>query len=169
MPLCFAYGSNMDVASMAARCPKSRPLGVAKLARHRFAIMPDGYGNVVRDPVANVPGVLWDIALADMRALDAYEQVASGLYTKVTQPVVKAAGGSARALVYMGKGEGGRPTRAYMELVIAAARAWNLPAAHVRKLETFLPPGAGGDRPTPEPVVVPRVRPRFATPLDRRD
>ena len=169
MPLCFAYGSNMDVAAMALRCPKSRALGVARLARHRFVIMPEGFANVVRAPASNVPGVLWDIALADMRALDAYEHVARGLYTKVIQPVAKAAGGSARALVYTGKGEGGRPARAYMEGVLAAARAWDLPAAHVRMLEGFLPRLAGGESGAPRPVAAPRVRPRFATPMDRKD
>jgi len=39
MPLYFSYGSNMDVAGMAARCPRSKPLGLARLAHHRLAIM----------------------------------------------------------------------------------------------------------------------------------
>ena len=50
MPLYFAYGSNMDEAAMRARCPKSRAVGLARLARHRFALMADGYATVVRDP-----------------------------------------------------------------------------------------------------------------------
>ncbi|HEY6732614.1 MAG TPA: gamma-glutamylcyclotransferase, partial [Roseiarcus sp.] len=28
MPLYFAYGSNMDVAAMARRCPRSKALGL---------------------------------------------------------------------------------------------------------------------------------------------
>ena len=48
MPLYFAYGSNMDIAAMARRCPASRPLGIARLARHRFAILQAGYATVVR-------------------------------------------------------------------------------------------------------------------------
>ena len=48
MPLHFAYGSNMDVAAMRARCPASRPLGLARLARPRFVITPEGYA-AVRD------------------------------------------------------------------------------------------------------------------------
>ncbi len=165
MPLCFAYGSNMDVAAMAARCPKSRPLGVARLPRHRFVIMPGGFANVVRDPVAAVHGVLWDIALADMRALDAYEGVGRGLYAKAIQPVVKAAGGASRAIVYIGRGEGGRPGVACMRGVVDAARHWELPPAYVRMLEGFLPRGAAGEPPAVE-APAPKVRPRFATPLD---
>jgi gamma-glutamylcyclotransferase (GGCT)/AIG2-like uncharacterized protein YtfP len=139
MPLMFAYGSNMDVAAMAQRCPRSRALGAARLVGFRFCIMPEGWGNVITDPRAVTHGVLWDVALADMRALDAYEQVERGLYRKITQSVIKAGGGAARALVYVGKAEGGTPRLEYIDGVIAAARAWKLPEAHVKYLETFRP------------------------------
>ena len=39
MPLYFAYGSNMDVAAMAQRCPRSKLLGVARLPRHKVFII----------------------------------------------------------------------------------------------------------------------------------
>ena len=79
MPLCFAYGSNMDRDAMAARCPASRPIGLARLARHRPAMMREGYLTVTRDPRRDVHGLLWDVALADMAALDRYEGVSGGL------------------------------------------------------------------------------------------
>ncbi len=182
MPLCFAYGSNMDRAAMALRCPGSKPVGVARLPRHRFVIMPEGYASVVRDPARDVWGVLWDVALADVRTLDAYEEVGRGLYGKIIQPVVKAAGGSARALVYVGRsGAGGRPKPGYLEGVLAAARDWGLPERYIREIEGLSPrrPAAGAlaDRQglgKPEagaqtPGGVAKVRPRFATPFDRRD
>ncbi len=49
MPLYFAYGANMDVEDMARRCPRSRPLGVARLMRHRLAIMREGWLTATRD------------------------------------------------------------------------------------------------------------------------
>ena len=64
MPLYFAYGSNMDRAAMAARCPASKALGSARLARHRFIVTSDSYASVVRDPRRTVWGLLWDIAFA---------------------------------------------------------------------------------------------------------
>ena len=175
MPLCFAYGANMDAQAMAQRCPRSQALGAARLMRHRFAIMPQGFANVITDPRASVHGVLWHIALADMRALDAFEGVRHQLYRKVIQPVMKAAGGSARAIVYMGEGEGGRAGPQYMADVIAAAKAWGLPPAHVRMLEGFAGGRAvlGGAAMQPESAKpeadAPRhkVTPRFATPFDR--
>lgn len=139
MPLCFAYGSNMDVDAMARRCPGSRPAGVARLAGHRPVIMPEGYASVVRDPRGMVWGLLWDLALADVPALDRYESVAAGLYEKVPQPVLTQAG-PRRALVYVGRsGGGGLPRPGYLEGVLEAGRAAGLPEAYLRSLAALGP------------------------------
>jgi hypothetical protein len=74
-----------------------------------------------------------------MRNLDRYENIAAGLYRKAIQPVLKAGGGTARAILYVGQGEGGRPQPSYMEAVVAAARDWALPETYIRALENFLP------------------------------
>ena len=142
--LYFAYGSNMDATAMAERCPRSRPLGLARLMRHRFTLMGrTGYASVRRDPRATVHGLLFDLALADVPALDRYEDVARGLYTKARRPVVLAMGGSRRALVYHGAdtSEGGIAPAGYMECVVAAARAAALPPAYVASLEAHLARG----------------------------
>jgi len=142
MPLYFAYGSNLDVEAMARRCPRSRPVGLARLERHRLAVMREGWLTVVRAPRATVHGLLWDLALADVAALDRYEGVAKGLYAKVVQPVV-APGGAKRALVYVGANAGpGAPSPDYIEGVIAAAHARGLPAEGIAALEVLAPSGA---------------------------
>ena len=105
MPLYFAYGANMDVAGMAARCPRSKPLGLAKLMRHRLAVMREGWLTATRDPRSSVHGVLWDLALADVAALDRFEGLGEGLYAKAVQPVLTP-GGPKRALVYFGANAG---------------------------------------------------------------
>ena len=102
MPLYFAYGLNMDPVGMAERCPRSRPLGLARLPRHRFIVTRDGYASVIRDPREEVHGVLWDCALGDVRTLDKFEDLTSGLYVKISQPVIVPAGAK-RALVYLGR------------------------------------------------------------------
>jgi gamma-glutamylcyclotransferase (GGCT)/AIG2-like uncharacterized protein YtfP len=128
VPLTFAYGVNMDVAGMAARCPRSKPLGVARLMRHRLVAMREGWLSVARDPRAIVHGVLWDITPADVAALDRFEAVGKGLYVKRLQAVV-AEQGPKRALVYFGANSGPGVLRAdYAREVIAAAQSWNLPA-----------------------------------------
>ncbi len=138
MPLYFAYGANMDLAGMAERCPLSRPLGRARLARHRILVMAEGFASIAPDPRENVHGVLWDLALRDVRALDQFEDVSRGLYKKVQLPVLREPFGSARALVYVGHWTRlGAPAPEYLAGVIAAARHWALPAAYVAFLESL--------------------------------
>lgn len=182
MPLYFAYGSNMDVEAMRTRAPNSRPLGVARLPRARFIIMQGGYASFVRDAQRSVHGVLWDLALADVRLLDRYEDVASGLYKKIQQPVLRAGGGSARALIYVGGSTArGEPHTGYMESVIAAARAWAMPDAYIRELSELAPRTKSAEAPvwrapdgSEQSATGPartgpaaKVRPRFATPFER--
>lgn len=143
MPLYFAYGSNMDRAAMRQRCPGSKPLGVARLARHRLVIAAQGYASVVRDPRRSVWGLLWDLALADVAALDRYEDVPNGLYGKTTQPVITPTG-ARRALIYLAADA--RPGPAgpgYVEGIIAAARDIGLPPDYIRGLEGLVPGTAG--------------------------
>ena len=135
MTLYFAYGSNIDRAAMAQRCPASQPLGPACLLGHRFILMPSGFASVVPDAACTVHGVLWDLARRDEAALDAYEEVAEGLFVKV-KLVVRTAEGARPALVYIGTGAGaGIAPPAYLAAVVAAARAWGLPEEYVQALE----------------------------------
>lgn len=128
MPLTFAYGSNMDAAAMARRCPRAKLLGRAVLPRHRVALTPEGYATVVRDPAARAAGLLWELSFADLAALDRYEEVATGGYRKIVQPVLREGASPTRALVYLavpGKILGRAPPD-YMAKIIAAAIAAGL-------------------------------------------
>jgi hypothetical protein len=135
MPLYFAYGSNMDVDAMARRCPRSKALGLARFERHRLAAMREGWLTAVRDPSSAVHGVLWDLALSDVAALDRYEGLSEGLYAKLTQAVI-AGSGPKQAIVYFGANAGPGVARpAYIAKVLAAAKSWPLPAEGVAALE----------------------------------
>jgi hypothetical protein len=122
MPLYFAYGANIDREAMARRCPRSKALGLARLARHRLAAMREGWLTAVRDPRASVHGILWDVALSDVPALDRYEGLAQGLYAKMAHPVLTELG-PRRALVYVGANAGPGALRPdYLAEILAAAR-----------------------------------------------
>jgi gamma-glutamylcyclotransferase (GGCT)/AIG2-like uncharacterized protein YtfP len=135
MPLYFAYGSNMNVGAMARRCPRSKALGLARLERHRLAVMREGCLTAVRDSHGAIHGVLWELALSDIASLDRHEDLSKGLYTKETQPVI-AERGPKRAIVYFGANSGPGVLRpAYIAEVLAAARSWPLPAEGLAALE----------------------------------
>jgi gamma-glutamylcyclotransferase (GGCT)/AIG2-like uncharacterized protein YtfP len=130
----FAYGSNMDRALMRVNCPSAKAVGTAVLRNHRFIIASCGYASVERRDGASVQGVLWRLTPRDVDALDRYESVATGLYDRDTLPV-QGPTGQASALVYVARARGlGRPKPGYLELVVAAARDWQLPDDYVMSL-----------------------------------
>ena len=134
MTLYFAYGSNMSRALMRRHCPHARPLGTAVLEGHRFIIMADGYASVVKYTGMCVYGVLWRLGPGETAALDAYESIDTGLYRRWVLPVTRG-GRDQAALVYVGHSRRrGRPKSGYMDLVLAAARDWSLPAPYVATL-----------------------------------
>ena len=125
----------MDVNAMGRRCPRSKALGLARLERHRLAVMREGWLTAVRASSSAVHGVLWDLALSDIAALDRYEGVSQGFYVKLTQAVI-AERGPKQAIVYFGVNSGPDAARsAYLAEVLAAARSWPLPAEGVEALE----------------------------------
>jgi hypothetical protein len=135
MPLYFAYGSNMDVKAMGRRCRRSKALWLARLERHLLAVMREGWLTAVRASSSVVHGVLWDLALSDIAALDRYEGLSQGFYVKLTQPVI-AERGPKQAIVYFGANAGPGAVRPdYISEVLAAARSWPLPGEGVEALE----------------------------------
>ena len=128
---------------MGRRCPRSKALGLARLERHRLAVMREGWLTAVRAPSSTVHGVLWDLALSDIPALDRHESLSQGLYVKLTQAVI-AERGPKQAIVYFGVNAGpGAARPAYLAEVLAAARSWPLPGEAVAALERMC-----GSRPT---------------------
>ena len=159
MPLYFAYGANMDVDGMAARCPSSKALGLARLPRHRPAIMREGWLTVVRDISADAHGVLWDLALSDVAALDRFEDVSTRLYAKIIQPVLTP-GGSRRALVYVGANAGpGKADAEYIASVLLSARRWRLPADGIAAYERLAREAGVKVEASPSTPALAKVRP----------
>jgi hypothetical protein len=137
--LYFAYGSNMSRTIMRRHAPAARPAGVAELAGYCFFITADGYASIKPAPGQNVHGVLWRLSPRDRVGLDAWENIEGGLCRAVTLPV-RSGGRRMTALVYIARQSGeGKPKPGYMELVIAAARAWGLPPDYLRSLQRWLP------------------------------
>jgi hypothetical protein len=92
--------------------------------------------------------VLWRITPRDRVTLDAWENIAGKLYRAAMLPV-RHAGQNRPALVYIARpSRTGQPKAGYMELVVAAAQAWHLPADYISSLQHWLPrrPVGAGSR-----------------------
>ncbi len=143
----FAYGSNMSHRIMRKHAPGAVVVGVATLPHYRFVITADGYASLEPARVEIVYGVLWRLTPRDRATLDAWENVAGGLYHPVTLPVQQD-GRYRPALTYLARpSRPGRAKAGYMELVIAAALEWQLPATYIASLRQWLPKRAGGAGP----------------------
>jgi hypothetical protein len=130
----FAYGANMSRAVMRRYASAAQPIGVAHLAGYRFVITADGYASVAPAAGHAVHGVMWRLTARDRATLDVWENVAAGLYTAEILPV-QVQRRRMPTLVYVARSRGaGRPKPGYMELVVAAGREWELPAAYLQSL-----------------------------------
>jgi cation transport regulator ChaC len=146
MTLHFAYGSNMSRPLMAVRCPQARALGLATLSGWRFIINSDGLASLVPQKGGRVHGVLWQLSARDVAAINAYEDLASGLYVSRLLPV-QVGERHANALVYLARRRGkGIPRPAYLQLVIEAALDWNLPQPYIRSITRWSPSRWRGTR-----------------------
>ena len=135
----FAYGSNMHRGVMRKHAPTALPIGVARLADYRFVITSDGYASVATAHTVIVYGVLWRLTPRDRVTLDLWENIAAGQYRAEILPVLQN-GRRRPALVYVARRRPlGRPKAGYMEIVVAAARALELPDDYIASLEEWLP------------------------------
>src|SRR6266704_2877683 len=143
----FAYGSNMSRPLMRGRCPTATALGTARLPGWRFVVTRDGYASIVPAPGAQVHGVLWRLCPRDLAALNAYESLDSGLYSRRVL-AVRWNGRRAAALIYLARARPrGRPRPGYQEIIVAAARDWRLPDRYIEVLEQWVASGLRAARP----------------------
>ncbi len=90
---------------------------------------------------------MWRLTPRDRVTLDAWENIAGGLYRAATLPVHQA-GQHIPALVYIARDRPpGQPRAGYMEVVAEAARAWNCPPTTLLPWKNGCPRGPPSVRP----------------------
>lgn len=137
--LYFAYGSNMNEAQMALRCPDSKIVGIAMLENHRFLINERGVASIAESQGKVVYGLLWSISQPDERQLDCYEGVGKGFYRKLTLSIAVQEHQTVDALLYVAScNEHGTPRLGYMETILRAAMCHNFSVASIEELKSWL-------------------------------
>ena len=94
----FAYGSNLNFAQMAYRCPEATAVGIAKLDGYELAFR-RGYLTILPKEGASVEGLIWSITDHDESQLDCYEGYPT-FYDKETMTVTDADGAPHEIMVY---------------------------------------------------------------------
>jgi gamma-glutamylcyclotransferase (GGCT)/AIG2-like uncharacterized protein YtfP len=133
----FAYGSNLNRAQFARRCPGSRPLCRAVLKGYRFSFRGHGHADIVRDKRSEVWGALYEITDRDAAALDRYEGVPT-YYVRVDVFVEDDQGEVRLALAYKmaPHHRPADPSPGYVQTILEGYRDWGL--APDREVEDVL-------------------------------
>jgi gamma-glutamylcyclotransferase (GGCT)/AIG2-like uncharacterized protein YtfP len=147
MPTYFAYGSNMSDEQIRERCPGHRFVCVARLPDHRLAFTrwsarrAGGVADIVAAPGSSVWGVVFEMTESDMVALDGHEGVHAHppAYRRRNVVVLAGEGGATPldAITYEvceKSPEDHAPHAAYLGLIRAGARKWNLPQGYQEQL-----------------------------------
>ncbi|HWF81842.1 MAG TPA: gamma-glutamylcyclotransferase family protein [Streptosporangiaceae bacterium] len=142
MALYAAYGSNMDPAQMAERCPHSPQAGVGWLEDWRLTFGGEDLGwegalaTVVEDKFSRVFVVLYEVSETDERSLDRWDGATLGFYNKVKVRVATLDGDVLAWLYVLNDYEGGLPSARYLGIVADAAEAAGAPEDYVNWLRT---------------------------------
>ena len=145
--LYFAYGSNLDPLQMARRCPSARVVCLATLTGHRLtfprpcASWDGGVAGIEPcDGAHCVECVVYDLCDDDVAALDRYEGVAEGDYTRRQVTVTTSDGRRLEVLTYFANPhEQGpcAPSSRYLGALIRGARHHGLPSTYIAALENI--------------------------------
>lgn len=123
--LYWAYGSNLNITQMKARCPAAEP--VAPLTLPRAILRFRGVADVAFHEAAKCHGGLWRITPTCEAALDIYEGVAGGLYEK-RYILLRVEGRVERCLLYKMLQRGIMPpSEGYLEIIARGYQDFGLP------------------------------------------
>ena len=133
-----AYGSNLDPAQMADRCPHSPLRGTGWLTGWRLTFGGEGWDGalptVVEEPSSQVFVALYDVTDADEATLDVWESADSGLYRKIRLTVATLDGEQVAWVYVLNDFEGGMPSARTIGLLSSAAEVAGAPDDYVREL-----------------------------------
>jgi len=138
MPLCFAYGSNLDVQQMHQRCAEAVRLiapgclrGYALAFNAYSSSWGGGVADVVVAPQQEVWGLVYDVSMAGLEHLDVYEGYPH-LYTRFQGPIDTSHSVLTPVWIYtvVNKQEFIPPSKEYLGVLQRAARYFDFPEAY---------------------------------------
>jgi gamma-glutamylcyclotransferase (GGCT)/AIG2-like uncharacterized protein YtfP len=135
-----AYGSNMDPAQMAERCPHSplRATGWLQGWRLTFGGEDIGWegalGTVVEDADHRVFVALYEVSEADEHELDQWDGASLDYYRKAKVRVTTVDGDVVAWLYVLNAYEGGLPGARYLGIMADAAAAAGAPEDYIKSL-----------------------------------
>ena len=140
MALYAAYGSNMNPAQMAGRCPHSPLHGTGWLEGWRLTFGGEDIGwegamaTVVEDADQRVFVALYELSDADEQELDQWDGASLDYYRKAKVRVATLDGDVLAWLYVLNAYEGGLPAARYLGIMADSAEAAGAPEDYVKSL-----------------------------------
>lgn len=138
MVLYFAYGSNMDLEQMKARCQRNyKLLGVGALGGWEFFINSRGTTNIIMDEGSKLYGLLFEITERCLNCLDMHENYPE-LYNR-SELSIKFKDEEIDAWVYIDNNfiKVGKPRTNYLEKIVETAQKFEFPPDYIKHLKSF--------------------------------
>lgn len=115
-----AYGSNLNLAQMASRCPYARVYGSGHINNWELiyrGVQGNSHATIRRKKGSSVPVLVWEIEDSDEKRLDAYEGYPR--YYVKQNIMVNVGGSRKKCMVYImdPSRKPGRPSPYYMEVI----------------------------------------------------
>ena len=116
--LYIAYGSNLNLAQMAARCPSARVFAKGVLTLVYGGRKANSHATIIKKQGSTVPVLVWEIQPIDEYRLDIYEGYPRYYFKK--DIMVTIAGRKKKAMVYIMDEEQlpGRPSSQYVKTIL---------------------------------------------------
>jgi hypothetical protein len=144
--LYFAYGSNMNLEQIQARCSRPKAVSPACLADYKLAFYGyteawDGaYETVEPMPGCEVWGALFSLSKMDWERLDLWQDArmdGGGMYFHFPVTVTDLQGNAHRVRLYKKdvQGDSQLPSREYLEFILSGARQNGLPEYYTQELD----------------------------------
>ena len=139
----FAYGSNLSIDYVHDYCPSATFVMRAALPNYRIEFrrysenLKGGISSIIEAPGELIRGVIYDIALDEILALDELENVPEGIYRRDTFLVLGEDNVWHEADLYRVTSPDGpfTPSIQYVDLMVAGASQHNLDADYVECLQ----------------------------------
>ncbi|MGL4297076.1 MAG: gamma-glutamylcyclotransferase family protein [Aestuariivirga sp.] len=157
MPLhYFAYGSNMSLAQMRARCPESVAIGIGWLAEHALVFprystrRQSGAASIAPRRGSTVWGVIYSTTETDLARLDVFEGYradrpeAENNYNRAMVSVARENMDALACVTYIARPEAEHvpPSLDYLQTILTGAIENALPEAYVQALRQVKPAGS---------------------------
>jgi gamma-glutamylcyclotransferase (GGCT)/AIG2-like uncharacterized protein YtfP len=136
----FAYGSNLSMRQMQARCPSARLLCRCSLQDWRLSFVQPhegwrgGVAGIVQAAGGIVHGVIYELSNEDLIRLDGFEPVESGSYKRTMTRAQLSTDETLECWVYIGDvypGAPFAPSARYLQTMLTGAREHGLPEDYI--------------------------------------